>query len=177
MLYNWSFLIMSWGEVSIVEIIWNFIYLFLLLFLKATPEAYGSFQERGLIRAIAAGLRHSPRNTRSEPHLQPTPHSSRQCQILNPLSEARDQTFNLMVPSQIHFGCTMTGTPIWEFRIVERMGLERMSWFSHWAWNCCKWFLYTKGHEYTFLIFRCNLRHHVVSYLIRHCHSIALPRK
>ena len=28
-------------------------------------------------------------------------HSSQQCRILNPLSEARDQTQNLMVPSQI----------------------------------------------------------------------------
>ena len=28
-------------------------------------------------------------------------HSSGQCQILNPLSEARDRTRNLMVPSQI----------------------------------------------------------------------------
>ena len=28
-------------------------------------------------------------------------HSSRQCQILNPLSEARDRTHNIMVPSRI----------------------------------------------------------------------------
>ena len=34
-----------------------------------------------------------------------------QHQLLNPLSEARDQTHNIMVPSQIHFHCTMTGTP------------------------------------------------------------------
>ena len=38
-------------------------------------------------------------------------HSSRQCQIPNPLSEARDPTRNLMVPSQIHFLCATTGTP------------------------------------------------------------------
>ena len=38
-------------------------------------------------------------------------HSSRQCQILNPLSEARDQICNLMVPSRIPFLCTTTGTP------------------------------------------------------------------
>ena len=30
-------------------------------------------------------------------------HSSWQCQILNPLSEARDRTLHLMVPSWIHF--------------------------------------------------------------------------
>ena len=39
-------------------------------------------------------------------------HSSQQCRILNPLSEARDQTNNLMVPSQICFHCAMTGTPV-----------------------------------------------------------------
>ena len=38
-------------------------------------------------------------------------HSSGQCQILNPLSEARDRTYNLKVPSQIHFHCATTGTP------------------------------------------------------------------
>ena len=39
-------------------------------------------------------------------------HSSRQRQLLNPLSEATDQTCNLMVPSWIHFCCAMTGTLI-----------------------------------------------------------------
>ena len=38
-------------------------------------------------------------------------HSSWQRRILNPLSEARDRTHNLMVPSRIPFGCTTMGTP------------------------------------------------------------------
>ena len=38
-------------------------------------------------------------------------HSSQQCRIGNPLSEARDLTLNLLVPSRIRFLCTMTGTP------------------------------------------------------------------
>ena len=38
-------------------------------------------------------------------------HSSWQCRILNPLTEARDGTRNLMVPSRIHFRCTKIGTP------------------------------------------------------------------
>ena len=46
--------------------------LFFFLF-RAAPVAYGSSQARGRIRAIAAGLHHSHSNTRSEPHLQPTP--------------------------------------------------------------------------------------------------------
>ena len=38
-------------------------------------------------------------------------HSSRQQPIPNPLSEARDRTRNLMVPSWICFHCSITGTP------------------------------------------------------------------
>ena len=52
--------------------------------------------------------------TRATPTQDPshsTHHSSRQCQILNPLSEARDQTCNLMVPSRICFRCATMGTP------------------------------------------------------------------
>ena len=37
-------------------------------------------------------------------------HSSQQRQILNPLSKARDQTCNLMVPSQICFRSSTRGT-------------------------------------------------------------------
>ena len=48
---------------------------------------YGGSQARGLIGAIAVGLRHS--HARSEPRLQPTPQLM-QRRILIPLSEARD---------------------------------------------------------------------------------------
>ena len=37
--------------------------------------------------------------------------SSRQHQILNPLSRARDRIHNLVVSSRIHFRCATTGTP------------------------------------------------------------------
>ena len=37
--------------------------------------------------------------------------SSWQRPILNPLSEARDRTHNLMVPSRNNFRCATTGTP------------------------------------------------------------------
>ena len=40
---------------------------------RAIPVAYVSFQARGGIRAIAAGLHHSQSNARSQWHLQPTP--------------------------------------------------------------------------------------------------------
>ena len=38
-------------------------------------------------------------------------HSSRQCQVLNLLSEARDWTYNLMVSSWICFCCAIMGIP------------------------------------------------------------------
>jgi len=46
-------------------------------------------------------------------------HSSWPCWILNPLSEAKDQTRNLMVPIGIHFHCATTGTPQQEEEMVK----------------------------------------------------------
>ena len=67
-----------------------YVFIFFLLH-RAASEAYGSSPARDRIRAIAAGLRHSHSNARSDPSLVCDPHhSSRQCRILNPLSEARD---------------------------------------------------------------------------------------
>ena len=67
--------------------------------------AYGSSQARGRIAAVATGLRQSHSN--ADPSLVCNlHHSSRQHRILNPLSEARDQTCNLTVPSRIHFCCS-----------------------------------------------------------------------
>ena len=43
-------------------------------------------------------------------HVWDLHHSSQKHKILNPLSEARDQTHNLMVPSQIRFCCATMGT-------------------------------------------------------------------
>ena len=36
--------------------------------------------------------------------------AAQQCQILNPLSEAKDETHNLMLSSRIPFRCAMMGT-------------------------------------------------------------------
>ena len=51
---------------------WKKDFFFFCLF-RATPKAHRGSQARGLIRAIAAGLRQSHSNTRSEPCLRPTP--------------------------------------------------------------------------------------------------------
>uniref|UniRef100_A0A4X1TY62 C2H2-type domain-containing protein n=1 Tax=Sus scrofa TaxID=9823 RepID=A0A4X1TY62_PIG len=62
------------------------VFLFFFGPFRATPAAYGGSQARDPNGAVATGLRQSHSNTRSEPHLQPTP-QPRQRQILNPLIE------------------------------------------------------------------------------------------
>ena len=47
-------------------------YYYIFAFSRAAPMAYGGSQARGLIRAVAAGLRQSHNNARSQPRLQPT---------------------------------------------------------------------------------------------------------
>ena len=61
---------------------------------------YGGSQARGLIGAVAPA--YATATAMQDPsHVCDLHHSSQQRQIMNPLSEARDQTNNLMVPSQI----------------------------------------------------------------------------
>ena len=95
-------------------------FLSVFLFFRATPVAYEGSQARGLIGATAAALCHSHSNARSKPRLQSTrlQSGSPQCQILNPLIEARDQTRNLMVPSQIPFHCATMETPLSVFNFI-----------------------------------------------------------
>ena len=67
-------------QIAIKAILFYFIFfLSFLLFLCAAPAAYGGSQARGLIGAVAIGLRQSHSNSQShsnagsEPHLQSTP--------------------------------------------------------------------------------------------------------
>ena len=65
-------------SVSLFHVLLYFIFYFLIFFglfdfPRATPVAYGGSQARGLIRAVAAGLRQSHSNVGSAPRLQPTP--------------------------------------------------------------------------------------------------------
>ena len=70
---------------------------FFFFFLRAALAAHGGAPSRGHIGAVAAGLHHR------HSHVCSLRHSSRQCRILNLLSEARDRTCVLMVASQICF--------------------------------------------------------------------------
>ena len=81
------------------------LFFFFALLFRAASVAYGGSQGRGRVGATAAGLIHSHSNIRSKLCL---PDSS--WQILNPLSEARDQTYIFMDTSQIPFRCATMGT-------------------------------------------------------------------
>ena len=86
------------------------IYFFVFCLFQGIPTAYGGSQARGLIGAVAASL--------ATATAMPDPscicdlyQSSQQHQILNLLSEASDQTCNLIVPSWIRFRCATPGMP------------------------------------------------------------------
>ena len=72
---------------------------FSLLF-RAAPAAYRGSQARGQIRAVAASL-HQSHSSTDVSLVCNLHHSSRQRQILSPLSKAGDQTCVLMDASQI----------------------------------------------------------------------------
>ena len=55
--------------------------------------------------------------TRNLSHVWKLYHSSRQCQILNPLNEARDWTHILMVTSRVLCHCTTMGTLIFSIKL------------------------------------------------------------
>ena len=61
-------------------------------FLKAAPAAYGSPQARGQITAAGASLHRSHSAPQDPSRVCDLHHSSRQCWILNSLSETRDRT-------------------------------------------------------------------------------------
>ena len=69
-------------------ILFYFILFYFILLFRAAPVAYGGSQTRGLIGATAARL-YTTATTMPDPScVCDINHSSRQCRILNPLSEA-----------------------------------------------------------------------------------------
>ena len=76
---------------------WSYFYFLIFLLFRSAPLAYGASQPRSPIRATAAGLYHS--TAMPDPSCVSDPqHSSWQRLILNPLFEARDQTWILLDP-------------------------------------------------------------------------------
>ena len=76
------------------------------LVFRATSAAYGGSHAREL-QLLAYTTATATQDPSHVCHLH---HSSWQYRILNPLSDARDGTQNLTVPSQIRFHCATTGT-------------------------------------------------------------------
>ena len=79
---------MSFVVVVVVAISW------------AAPAAHGGSQARGRIGAVATDLHQRHSNAGSDQRLQSTPQLTAALDV-NPLSKAGDQTYNLVVPSQI----------------------------------------------------------------------------
>ena len=73
--------------------------------------AYRGSQARGPIRVLLPAYT-TAKATPDLSHICNLHHSSQQCWILNPLSEARNRTCNFMVPSRISFHCTKIGIPV-----------------------------------------------------------------
>ena len=86
-----------------------FAFFFFPLDFRAAHAAYGSSQARGPIGASTATA--TATATQDPSWVCDLPHSSRQCWILNPLSEARDQTHILIDTCQVHYHWATVWTP------------------------------------------------------------------
>ena len=87
----------TWGPSQIVSFFLSFFFFFLF---RAAPMAYGSPQFRGQIGA-AAGAYATAIATPDLSHICNLHHTLWQCQILNSLSKARDQTHILMADGRV----------------------------------------------------------------------------
>ena len=109
---EWYTTIKSEFMSSLLHLYFHGFFVVVVVLFRAAPAAHGSSQARNWIRAAAPSLRHSHINARSRPHLWPTPQlSSQQHQILNLLSEARDQTCVLMDTSRVCYHWAMKELP------------------------------------------------------------------
>ena len=100
------------GARDIVFILYLFIYLFILSFTFLGPHPRPMEVPRPGVQLELWLLAYTTATATPDLSLVCNlHHSSRQCQIPNPLSETRYWTHNLMVPGQIRFRCATMGTP------------------------------------------------------------------
>ena len=97
-------LLHNWGKYlpsiqGCCEVLFCFVFPFCLF--RAILKAYESSQARGRIRAVTTTTA-TTTATPDPSHIFDLYHSSWQCWILNPLSEARDWTYVLMDTSLVH---------------------------------------------------------------------------
>ena len=87
-----------------------FTFFLFFFFFRATPKAYGNSQARGWNQSCSCWP--TPATATQDPSgIFDLHHSSQQCGILNPLSQAGDQTHILMDSSWIAFCLATMGTP------------------------------------------------------------------
>ena len=77
---------------------------------RPTPAAYGGSQARGPIEPQRPADA-TATTTQDPSHVCDLHHTSQQCQILNPLSKAGDQTCVLVDTSLVHYCWAAVGTP------------------------------------------------------------------
>ena len=98
--------------------------------------------------------------TQDPSHICGLYHSSRQCQSLNPLSEARDRTHNLTVPSRIHFCWAMMGTPyLYHFNWSFQITVLWLCWFSVLCFCFRSFYFYTLICCSFFRLFKFSLKY------------------
>ena len=106
---GWFSIFLLFSSLPVSFLIWNFLFFSFFFFFwlhlrhMEVPRLRVKLELQLLAHATATV------HARSELHLWPTPQLC-QCWILNSLSEARDRTCKLMVPSQICFHCATMGT-------------------------------------------------------------------
>ena len=88
---------------SNVEFLDLYKYSFFFFFFRATPTTYGSSQARGAASELQLPAYTTVTATWDLIHVCNLHHSSGQRKILNPLSEARDQTRVVMDMSWVHY--------------------------------------------------------------------------
>ena len=99
------------------------LYYYYYLLFRATIKAYRVSQARGQIGCPPTYT--TATAMRDQSSICDLHHCSLQRQILNPLSEARDQTCTLMVPSRIRFSWATIGTPKSFFDRLTACGIPR----------------------------------------------------
>uniref|UniRef100_A0A8D1UMM7 Snurportin-1 n=1 Tax=Sus scrofa TaxID=9823 RepID=A0A8D1UMM7_PIG len=120
---------------------WSFFFFFFLLFCFLGPRPRHMEVPRLRVQWELQLPAYTTATAVPDPsHVFDLHHSSRQHQILNPLSEARDRIRNLMVPSQTRFRCAMAGTPC----LLLFSPLLPGKYLSVWVW-CVTSFLVCTG--------------------------------
>ena len=125
-----NFYIMNDATITLFVFMCQFKYFFgLFFFFRATPMAYGG-SRLGVESELQLPAYTTATAMGDPSHVFDLYHSLWQCQILNPLSEARNQTCILLDTSQICFHWAMMGTPC--LSLILKNILHNWNFWSRW---------------------------------------------